>query len=96
MAEVVRGRLDDLGKPEGTEHATLIGTDNDATRRIASDAAAAKRAVRYRIVTTDKVERPIMYRVVAKPCRQHAVSLRVSDFRRPATCRLRVRKTFIL
>ena len=26
-------------------HATLIGTDNDATRRIVSDAAAAKRAL---------------------------------------------------
>ena len=44
LCEVVRGRLDDMGASYCTIHATGIGTDNDATRRIAADAASAKRA----------------------------------------------------
>ena len=45
MAEVIRGRLEDSGYAILTELATVIATDNDATLRIASDAASAKRAM---------------------------------------------------
>ena len=45
MAEVLRGRLEDIGLMDILLDATLIATDNDATLRIASDAASAKRAL---------------------------------------------------
>ena len=45
MAEVLRGRLEDTGFMHAILAATLICTDNDATMRIASDAASAKRAL---------------------------------------------------
>ena len=45
LAELIRGRLEDIGHAELTVEATPIGTDNDATLRIASDAASAKRAL---------------------------------------------------
>ena len=45
MAEVLRGRLEDIGFMRAILEATLICTDNDATLRIASDAASAKRAL---------------------------------------------------
>ena len=45
MADVVRGRIEDMGYAELTEHATIIGGDNDATLRIAADAASAKRGL---------------------------------------------------
>ena len=45
MAEVVRCRLEDLGFAYAIVDPTLIFTDNDATLRIASDAASAKRAM---------------------------------------------------
>ena len=45
LAEVIRGRLEDMGLPLTTIHATCIGVDNDAVQRIASDAASAKRAL---------------------------------------------------
>ena len=44
MAEIVRGYIEDLGMASATAQATPIVTDNDATMRIASDAASAKRA----------------------------------------------------
>ena len=45
MAEIVRGYIEDLGMASATVQATPIVTDNDATMRIASDAASAKRAL---------------------------------------------------
>ena len=45
MTEIVRGYLEDLGMASATAQATPIVTDNDATMRIASDAASAKRAL---------------------------------------------------
>ena len=45
MAEVLRGRMEDVGLQNMLLDATLIATDNDATLRIASDAASAKRAL---------------------------------------------------
>ena len=45
MAEVIRGKIEDNGYALLTELATVIATDNDATLRIASDAASAKRAM---------------------------------------------------
>ena len=44
-AEVIRGKLEDLGYAEIVEQETVIGTDNDATLRIASDAGSAKKAL---------------------------------------------------
>ena len=43
--EVVKGRLKDIGYARFTAQAIVIGVDNDATIRIASDAASAKRAL---------------------------------------------------
>ena len=37
--------MEDLGLAAEVEQGTVIGTDNDATLRIASDAASAKRAL---------------------------------------------------
>ena len=45
MAEVLRGYMEDLGLGAELEQLTPIVTDNDATLRIASDAASAKRAL---------------------------------------------------
>jgi hypothetical protein len=45
MAEVIRGRIEDSGYAILTAMPTVIATDNDATLRIASDAASAKRAM---------------------------------------------------
>ena len=45
MTEIVRGYLEDLGMASATAQAAPIVTDNDATMRIASDAASAKRAL---------------------------------------------------
>ena len=45
MAEIIRGYMEDLGMASATAQAAPIVTDNDATMRIASDAASAKRAL---------------------------------------------------
>ena len=45
ITEVVRGKMEDMGHAEATEQPTVIGGDNDATLRIAADAASAKRAL---------------------------------------------------
>ena len=45
MAEVIRGYMEDLGLAAEVAQPTPIATDNDATLRIASDAASAKRAL---------------------------------------------------
>ena len=44
LAEVVIGLVEDMGYAEWVKNAVAIATDNDATLRIASDAASAKRA----------------------------------------------------
>ena len=45
MADVVRGRLEDMGYAQLTVEPCAIGGDNDATLRIAADAASAKRGL---------------------------------------------------
>lgn len=45
MAEVLRGYMEDLGLAAELEQLTPIVMDNDATLRMASDAASAKRAL---------------------------------------------------
>jgi hypothetical protein len=45
MAEVLRGRMEDMGLAAEVGPPIVIATDNDATLRIASDAASAKRAL---------------------------------------------------
>ena len=45
MADVVRGRLEDFGYAQLTVEPCVIGGDNDATLRIAADAASAKRGL---------------------------------------------------
>jgi hypothetical protein len=45
MADVIRGRMCDFGFASAVQHPTPILTDNDAVKRIASNAASAKRSL---------------------------------------------------
>jgi hypothetical protein len=45
MSEVIIGKIEDMGHASAVTQAMLIGADNDATLRIAHDAASAKRAL---------------------------------------------------